>query len=79
MRTQPVKPFVRVDHQRFTDPAACFAEIARKCAAGEGDFLDGVLLRAGRAGAVVGALRRTSRPFTGDYTFEKDLLTGPLR
>jgi len=70
MRTQPVKPFVRVDHQRFTDPAAFFAEIARKCAAGEGDFLDGVVFAPDEL--VLSSARFVDiAPFTSDYTFEK--------
>ena len=30
-RTAPVKPYVAVEHLRYTDPAACFADVAAPC------------------------------------------------
>jgi FAD/FMN-containing dehydrogenase len=70
MRTLPVKPFVRVDHQRFSDPVAFFAEIKRKCTQGEGDFLDGVVF--GRDELVLSSAQFVDiAPFTSDYTFER--------
>lgn len=51
LRTLPTKPFVRVQHQRFSDPGAFFDALAQACAdnspdnAGSDapDFVDGVL------------------------------------
>jgi FAD/FMN-containing dehydrogenase len=41
-RTLPVRPFVRVEHRRFNDTEAFFAELETRCS-GEADFIDGVV------------------------------------
>jgi len=69
-KTLPVKRYVRVDHRRFTDPAACFAEVARRCAAAEADFLDGVVFAPDELVLTVGRFADDA-PYTSDYTFDR--------
>ncbi|MGD8590645.1 MAG: FAD-binding protein, partial [Chromatiales bacterium] len=41
-RTLPVQPFVRVEHRRYHDAGAFFADLETRCN-GEADFIDGVV------------------------------------
>jgi len=43
----PVKPYVRLEHLRFTDPEALFAAIGSECAQPQCDYLDGVYFAPG--------------------------------
>jgi FAD/FMN-containing dehydrogenase len=69
-KTLPVRPYVRIDHQRYDDPAACFAAVARHCAAADADFLDGVVFAPGELRLTVGRFADAA-PYTSDYTYER--------
>ncbi len=70
LRTRPVKPCVRVHHQRFADPAAFFEALAAHCDAGEADFVDGVVFDA--ATLVLNTANFIdSAPRPSDYGFER--------
>jgi FAD/FMN-containing dehydrogenase len=68
-RTRPVKPFVQVEHHRYRDPAACFADVAQLAAQKDTDFLDGVVFAPGEMYLTRGTFVETA-PYTSDYTFE---------
>ena len=68
--TLPVKRYVRLEHLRFADPAACFAEVARRCAAAEADFLDGVVFAPDALILTVGRFVDEA-PHASDYTYER--------
>jgi FAD/FMN-containing dehydrogenase len=72
-RALPVKPFVRVEHRPFDDPAAFFAALAQACdATGDAaaDFVDGVVF--GARDLVLNVARFVGEaPSTSDYTFER--------
>jgi FAD/FMN-containing dehydrogenase len=69
-RTLPVKPFVRVEHRRYRDPAACFAAVAQSAAQKDADFLDGVVFAPDELYLTRGSFV-DSAPYTSDYTFER--------
>ena len=69
-KTVPVKRYVHVAHVRHSDAAACFAEIARHCAEGRLDFLDGTVFGAGEMYLTLGRFVDDA-PWTSDYTFER--------
>jgi len=69
-RTMPVKPYVHIEHQRYTDPSACFADIATIAATRDTAFLDGVVFAAGELYIVRGTFVETA-PYLSDYTFEQ--------
>lgn len=64
----PVRPFVRLTHLRFTDSAAYFAELGRRCA-GPADFVDGTIFGPGEYFLSVGEMVDAA-PYTSDYGFE---------
>jgi FAD/FMN-containing dehydrogenase len=68
-RTRPVKPFVQIEHHRYRDPAACFADIPHLAAMRDTDFLDGVVFAPGELYLTRGSFVETA-PYTSDYTFE---------
>lgn len=70
MRTQPVGKFVQVEHMRFSDPAECFAAIARLGAQQDVDFLDGVVFAADEMVLSVGRFVDQA-PYVSDYSFER--------
>jgi FAD/FMN-containing dehydrogenase len=69
-RTRPVKPFVHVEHHRYRDAAACFADVGRLAAQHDTDFLDGVVFASGELVLTRGTFVETA-PYTSDYTFEQ--------
>jgi FAD/FMN-containing dehydrogenase len=69
-RTLPVKPFVALEHVRYSDPAACFADVARFAADPDIDFLDGVVFAPGEL-YLTRARFTDSAPWTSDYTYER--------
>jgi len=69
-RTQPVKQFVHVDHVRYSNAQACFADVARLCAEGGVHFLDGVVFSPGEIFLSRGRFTDIA-PYTSDYTFER--------
>jgi FAD/FMN-containing dehydrogenase len=69
-RTLRVKPFVAVEHTRYSDPAACFADVARFAGDASVDFLDGVVFAPNEMYLSRGRFVETA-PYTSDYTFER--------
>jgi FAD/FMN-containing dehydrogenase len=69
-RTRAVKPFVQMEHHRYRDPAACFADVAQFAAQKDTDFLDGVVFAPGELYLTRGTFVETA-PYTSDYTFEE--------
>ncbi|MSQ18749.1 MAG: FAD-binding oxidoreductase [Betaproteobacteria bacterium] len=67
-RTIPVKPYVKIVRERFTEPQAFFAAIERACASAA-DFVDGVVFSATEM-FVNTACFTASAPATSDYTYE---------
>ncbi|MDQ6745565.1 MAG: FAD-binding oxidoreductase [Actinomycetota bacterium] len=68
---ESVRPFIRLRHVRFSDPAECFAVMAGACErrayAGEPvDFLDGTVFGPGELYLTIGTYADTA-PFTSDY------------
>jgi FAD/FMN-containing dehydrogenase len=68
-RAVPVKPFVRIEHLPFPNPAAYFAQIERHCREGDADFIDGTLFSPDRLFLTLGRFADHA-PYTSDYTFE---------
>jgi FAD/FMN-containing dehydrogenase len=65
----PVRSFVRVDHTRFSAPAAFFDALEAACG-GDADFVDGVVF--GPDDFVLSQARFVEvAPYTSDYTYEK--------
>ncbi|HEX6684622.1 MAG TPA: FAD-binding oxidoreductase [Candidatus Limnocylindrales bacterium] len=44
---EPVLPFVKLTHRRFTDARSCFEALAKACDSGEHDFVDGTVFSPG--------------------------------
>jgi len=65
----PVKPFVRLEHVRHSDPEAFFGTLAAMCAS-PADFVEGVVFGAAEMVATVGRFVETA-PYASDYTFER--------
>ncbi len=58
-RTVPVKPTVRIEHVRHTDPRRYFEDLEARCRAKDADFIDGTVF-----------CFADSAPYTSDYSFE---------
>ena len=69
MRTRPTREFVRVEHIRFSDAAACFDAIGKLAAQPDVDFLDGVVFAPDEMIVSVGRFVDTA-PYVSDYGFE---------
>jgi len=69
-RTLPVRPFVAVEHTRYADPAACFADVVRFAVDPSVDFLDGVVFARDELYLTRGRFV-DSAPWTSDYSFER--------
>jgi FAD/FMN-containing dehydrogenase len=69
MRTLPVQPYVALAHARHARADEAFAAIARHCALGDADFLDGVVFGPGEIVVTTGRFVAEA-PHTSDYTFE---------
>ena len=66
LRTQPVRPYVQVDHRRFATPHEFFAALAVACD-GPADFVDGVVFA--RDDLVLNVARFVdTAPWLSDYT-----------
>jgi FAD/FMN-containing dehydrogenase len=66
-RTLPVRPFVRVEHRRYDDAAAFFADLETRCN-GKADFIDGVVF--GSNELYLNQARFVdSAPSVSDYTY----------
>ena len=68
-RTVPARRYVQLEHVRHTDAAACFAEIARRCADGRLDFLDGTVFAPDEMYLTLGRFVDDA-PWVSDYTYE---------
>lgn len=66
----PVKRFVRLEHVRHRDPAACFEELRRRCDDPGLDFVDGVVFGRGELVLTLGRFTDEA-PYTSDYTYER--------
>ena len=69
-KTIPVKPFVRLEHRRFSDPAQYFVELQKLLEAREADFVDGTVFSPQQLYITLGRFS-DSAPYTSDYTYEK--------
>jgi len=68
-RTMPVKPYVELEHRRYTDGASYFAAVGEACR-GDADFVDGTVFDAGEMYLTQGRFRDTA-PYSSDYTWLK--------
>ena len=68
-RTVPVKPYVHLEHLRFSDPNAYFGELGKRLRGGEADFIDGTVFHPGEMVLTLGRFADQA-PYTSDYTFE---------
>ena len=69
-RTVPAKRYVRLEHRRFDNADACFADVAAACVEAETDFVDGVVFDAHRMVVTRGRFADEA-PYASDYTFER--------
>ena len=67
-RLVPTKPFVRLEHVRYTNADTLFADVARHCAERQLDFLDGTVFAPEELYLTLGSFRNTA-PYASDYTF----------
>jgi FAD/FMN-containing dehydrogenase len=65
---EPVKPYVKLRHVRFSDPVAFFAEMDRVCNSGEVDFVDGTIFCGTEMYLTLGQFVDEA-PFLSDYTW----------
>jgi FAD/FMN-containing dehydrogenase len=68
-RLVPAKSHVQLEHVRYADPAACFADVARHCAAARPDFLDGTVFAPDEMYLTLGRFV-DGAPWASDYTYE---------
>src|SRR6266581_3237351 len=68
-RTVPVKPYVRIEHVRHTDPRRYFEDLAARCASGA-DFVDGTVFSGGEMVLTLGTFAENA-PYISDYTYER--------
>ena len=68
-RLVAVKPFVALEHVRYGNADACFADVARHCADGRLDFLDGTAFTPDEMYLTLGRFADAA-PYASDYTFE---------
>ncbi|HEY0641740.1 MAG TPA: FAD-binding oxidoreductase [Pseudonocardiaceae bacterium] len=64
---EPVRPYVHLRHVRHRDPAAYFDDLARRCASGEADFVDGTVFGPDELYLTLGTFTDEA-PYTSDYT-----------
>ncbi|ACU95898.1 FAD-binding protein [Saccharomonospora viridis] len=65
---EPVRPYVRLRHLRHSDPRTYFAELARHCAEGDADFVDGTVFGPDELYLTLGTFTDEA-PATSDYTW----------
>jgi FAD/FMN-containing dehydrogenase len=66
----PVKPYVRLEHLAFSDPALFFNQLKEKLEASAADFVDGTVFGPEKMFITLGTFT-DSAPYTSDYTYEK--------
>jgi FAD/FMN-containing dehydrogenase len=69
-RTVPVKPYVRLEHLPFSDPAEYFQELGKRLESGEADFVDGTVFSPNEMYITLGRFADQA-PHTSDYTYER--------
>jgi FAD/FMN-containing dehydrogenase len=67
-KTVPVKPYVRLEHLRFSDSRSFFSVLEEKLLAGDADFIDGTVFEENRLYLTLGRFSDTA-PYTSDYTY----------
>jgi len=65
----PVKPYVHLEHMRFTDAGRFFQELEKQLNAGEADFVDGTVFNRNKLFISLGKFTDAA-PYTSDYTYE---------
>lgn len=65
----PVKPYVQLRHQKFTNAPTYFAALAAACHQAENDFVDGSIFNSESFFLTTGRFVGEA-PYTSDYTFE---------
>src|SRR4051794_8255488 len=65
---EPVQPYVRLRHVRFSDAVAFFAEMDRVCGSGEVDFVDGTIF-SGTEMYLTSGQFVDEAPYLSDYTW----------
>jgi FAD/FMN-containing dehydrogenase len=68
-RAVPVKPYVRIEHLRHTDPKRYFEDLEARCRAKQADFIDGTVFSRGEMYITLGRFV-DSAPHASDYSFE---------
>ena len=68
-KTIPVRPYVRLEHRKFTQGKAFFETLETLLKASAADFIDGTIFEPGRMFITLGTFCDTA-PYTSDYTFE---------
>jgi len=66
----PVRPYVRLNHVRFSDPGRLFEALQRWCNDDEADFVDGTVFSRDEMYLTIGRFTGEA-PYTSDYTYEK--------
>jgi FAD/FMN-containing dehydrogenase len=61
---------VQIEHHRYTDPSACFADIPQLAEMRDTAFLDGVVFAPGELYLTRGSFVETA-PYLSDYTYER--------
>ncbi len=71
MKTVPVKPYVHIQHQKFTEPEIFFQAMTEASdLANENDFVDGVIFNPDEMYLSTGKFVAEA-PYTSDYTYKK--------
>ncbi|PXY25967.1 FAD-linked oxidase [Prauserella coralliicola] len=65
---EPVRPYVRLEHVRYTDPARYFAALERACREREADFVDGTIFGPDELYLTLATFTGEA-PETSDYTW----------
>ena len=64
----PVKPYVRLEHLPFAEPARCFEALGERLRAGEDDFIDGTVFSPHELYLTLGRFADRA-PYASDYTY----------
>ncbi len=65
----PVKPYVKLTHQVYSDPQIYFSSLAQQCARLDVDFVDGVVFSRNEMVITLGQLIDQA-PYVSDYTYK---------
>ena len=66
----PVKQYVRLSHQRYTDASRYLSDLSRHCERDEIDFVDSVIFSRDEMVITLGQFSDEA-PYTSDYTYER--------